>query len=121
MEIIGKVNEALQYLFGPCAEQAGQTSGVIIRQRKFTALSLARTFVLGFLRNPEASAEELAQVAVQCGAEVTPQAIDQRLNALESKYAPRAQTAYCTPSRGSMLSNSTPPRSSPRCRCSAAP
>jgi hypothetical protein len=78
MQIIAKVGAALQQLLGPCAEQAGQTSGVIVRQRKFTALSLARTFVLGFLRNPEASDEELARMAVQCGAEVTPQAIDQR-------------------------------------------
>src|SRR5262249_6471877 len=54
------------------------SSGVIVRQRKFTALSLARTFVLGFLRNPRASDEELAQVAGQCGAAVTPRAIEQR-------------------------------------------
>src|SRR5438552_17113122 len=78
MEILGKVNVALQYLFGTCAEQAAESSGVIVRKRKFTALSLARTFVLGFLRHPEASDEELAQIAVQCGAAVTPQAIDQR-------------------------------------------
>jgi hypothetical protein len=42
MGIIAKVGAALQELFGKIAEQAGQTSGVIVRQRKFTALSLAR-------------------------------------------------------------------------------
>ncbi len=78
MGIIAKVGVALQYLFGKCAEEAGEVSGVIVRKRKFTAVSLARTFVLGFLRNPKASDEELAQIAVQCGADVTPQAIDQR-------------------------------------------
>ena len=78
MGIIAKVGMALQQLFGPLAAEAAATSGVIARQRKFTALSLARTFVLGFLRNPRASAEELAQIAGQCGAAVTPQAIDQR-------------------------------------------
>jgi DDE family transposase len=78
MGIIAKVGAALQQLFGKIAEQASEQSGVIVRQRKFTGLSLARTFVLGFLRNPEASDEELARIAVQCGAEVTPQAIDQR-------------------------------------------
>jgi len=41
-------------------------------------LSLARTFVLGFLGNPQASDEELARMAVQCGVDVTPQAIEQR-------------------------------------------
>lgn len=78
MGIIGKVSAALQYLFAECAERSAETSEVIVRQRKFTALSLAKTFVLGFLGNPAASDEELAQIAVQCGADVSPQAIDQR-------------------------------------------
>ena len=78
MKIIGRAGAALQFLFGPCAEQAGAATGVIVRKRKFTALSLARTFVLGFLRNPKASDEELARLAAQCDAPVTPQAIEQR-------------------------------------------
>jgi len=78
VQIIAKVGSALQQLFGESAAEAAQTSGVIVRKRKFTAFSLARTFVLGFLRNPEASDEELAQLAVQCGATVTPQAVEQR-------------------------------------------
>ena len=65
-------------MFGEIAEQASEASGVIVRKRKFTGLSLARTFVLGFLRNPKATDEELARMAVQCGVAVTPQAIDQR-------------------------------------------
>jgi hypothetical protein len=68
----------MQQLFGETAEQAAQTAEVIVRKRKFTGLSLARTFVLGFLYKPDASDEELAQIAVQCGAEVTPQAVEQR-------------------------------------------
>jgi hypothetical protein len=51
---------------------------VIQRKRIFTPVSLARTFVLGFLQTPTASDEKLAQMAVQCGAAVTPQAIEQR-------------------------------------------
>ncbi len=78
MGILAKVGAALQSLFGSCAQEAADVSGVIVRQRKFTAVSLARTFVLGFLRHPKASVEQLAQMAVQCGAEVTPQAIEQR-------------------------------------------
>lgn len=78
MGIITKVGVALQQLFGQTAAAAAASSGVIVRKRKFTGLSLARTFVLGFLRHPDASDEELAQMAVQCGAAVTPQAIEQR-------------------------------------------
>jgi hypothetical protein len=78
MEILAKVGAALQQLLGPLAEAAAAATGVIRRQRVFTPLSLARTFVLGFLRHPNASDEQLAQLAAACGAPVTPQAIDQR-------------------------------------------
>ena len=78
MRILTRVGSALQRLFGRAAQEAADVSGVIQRQRKFTALSLARTFVLGFLRHPEASDEQLAQMAVQCGTGVTPQAVEQR-------------------------------------------
>jgi hypothetical protein len=78
MGILAKVGGALQRLFGEIAQTAAQESGVIQRTRKFNPVSLARTFVLGFLQNPRASDEKLAQMAVQCGAAVTPQAIEQR-------------------------------------------
>jgi Transposase DDE domain len=78
MGILAKVGEALQQLFGDIASAAAQESGVIQRLRKFNPLSLARTFVLGFLADPKASDEQLAQMAAQCGAAVTPQAIGQR-------------------------------------------
>jgi hypothetical protein len=78
MGILAEVGAVLQRLFRDIAQTAADESGVIRRQRKFTALSLARTFVLGFLQKPDASDEELAQVAVQCGAAVSPQAVEQR-------------------------------------------
>jgi Transposase DDE domain len=84
MRIIDKVSQALQRLLGPLAEEAAQSSNVIVRKRKFSAMSLARTFILGFLAKPDASDEDLAQIAVQGGVEVTPQAIEQR-------YTPRME------------------------------
>ncbi len=78
MDSIAKVGSALQELFGPAVEAAAEMSGVIKRQRKFSAMSLAKTFVLGFLANPDATDEELARMAVQVGADVTPQAVEQR-------------------------------------------
>ena len=78
MAILAKVGAALQELFGPCAEKAAIASGVIRRKRKFTGVALAKTFVLGYLQDPEASDEDLAQMAAQCGVEVTPQAVEQR-------------------------------------------
>jgi hypothetical protein len=78
MSIVAKVGDALQRLFGEVAERAGEHSRVIQRQRKFSAVSLARTFVLGFLHQPNASDEDLAQMAAQNGVPVSPQAIEQR-------------------------------------------
>jgi hypothetical protein len=92
MEILAKVGTALQRLLGDVAQTAADESGVIMRTRKFTALSLARTFVLGFLKNPQASDEKLAQMAVQCGADVTAQAIEQRHT---SKLVAFLQKLFC--------------------------
>jgi hypothetical protein len=78
MGIIAKVGVALQELFGKISEEVATATGIIVRKRKFSGLSLARTFILGFLENPEASDEDLAQIAMTCGVEVTPQAIEQR-------------------------------------------
>jgi Transposase DDE domain len=78
MGMVAGAGAAVQQLFGPLAAAADRDRPVVVRRRTFTPASLARTFVLGFLQNPDASAEELAQVAAQCGAAVTPQAIDQR-------------------------------------------
>lgn len=78
MGMVARVGAALQQVFGPLADQANRETQVVQRQRMLTPLSLARTFVLGFLQKPNASDEELARVAAQCGTPVTPQAIDQR-------------------------------------------
>jgi len=78
MESIAKVGAALQDLFGTVVDKAAEASGVIKRQRKFSAMSLAKTFILGFLAKPDATDEDLAQMAVQVGADVSPQAIEQR-------------------------------------------
>lgn len=78
MEIIAKMAAVVQSLLGSWAEEVAQERGVIQRRRKFTAATLARTFVLGFLAKPDASDEELAQCAGLCGVEVTPQAVEQR-------------------------------------------
>lgn len=78
MEMLAKVGAALQQLLGPSAQNAAERSDVIQRQRTFSPMSLAMTFVLGHLQRPQASVNELAVMAVQCGADVTPQAVDQR-------------------------------------------
>jgi len=78
MQYVSKLVQAVQSLFGNLADQAAAATKVIIRKRKFTPQGLASTFILGFLNNPDASDEQLAQMAAAVGEPVSPQAIEQR-------------------------------------------
>ena len=79
MPIVAKVAHLVQTVLGPLAEVVGCEVRVIKRHRKFSAATLAQTFVLGFLAKPRASDEDLAQEAARCGVAVTTQAIGQRI------------------------------------------
>jgi hypothetical protein len=78
MQIVERVAAAVQDVFTSVAQEVGKGCGIIKRQRKFDAATLAQTLVFGFLQNPRAKDEELAQMAAVCGVPVTPQAIEQR-------------------------------------------
>jgi hypothetical protein len=80
MSSVGILVNKFQSLFGTSAEQAASDSDVIVRERKFTATSLAATFVLGHLANPQASFEQLAQMSAAVGTPLTPQAVEQRFS-----------------------------------------
>lgn len=64
-----------------CAEHCARSSGCIQRQRVFSGAQLVQTLVLGFWQHPEATLQQLTQVAVQLGAAVSPQGLDQRFDA----------------------------------------
>jgi hypothetical protein len=80
MNLYSRVALAIQSLFGPLAQTAGEKAKLIRRQRIFTEEKLAQTFVLGYAHHPAATIEQLAQTAAECGACVSPQAIDKRFN-----------------------------------------
>ena len=79
MEIITRTAGVLQGLLSTTAEEVGKACGLIKRKREFTASSLLSTFVLGFLHRARPKWEELALIARQLGANVTPQAVEQRV------------------------------------------
>src|SRR4051812_28387924 len=86
MSIIAKVAATMQQLFGTLAEAVAQDHPVILRRRKFTAASLAQTFVFGFLDQPDAYDEKLAQTAALFGPPVTPQAVEQRFTDRTARF-----------------------------------
>ena len=79
MEMVSRTAVVLQGLLTTVAEEMGRRCGLIQRQREFTASSLVATFVLGFLRHPRPRWDQLALVAREQGANVTPQAVEQRV------------------------------------------
>ena len=81
MKIVSCVAAALQRVLGETAEQSAKDSQAVVRQRKFTGASLVATFVLGFLRKPDARPEDLARTAAELGVDVTPQAVKKRYTA----------------------------------------
>lgn len=78
MGIVSGVASALQRLLGSKAEETAEASGLIKRRRKFSGSTLLSTFVLGFLRKPKATSEDLARTAAELGVGVTPQAVRKR-------------------------------------------
>ena len=80
MTIVSQIAGALQTVLSTAANKLARSTGVILRERKFNGASLAQTFVLGWLNHPQATLDELAQMAAACGASVKPQAVAQRLN-----------------------------------------
>src|SRR5689334_7428774 len=69
-----RMQELLTYL----AEQAAWDTGACQRSSPLAGATLVQALVLGYLADPGAALEDLAQTAALLGHPVTPQAIDQR-------------------------------------------
>jgi Transposase DDE domain len=94
MQIIPRMAAVLQGLLTTTAEEIGTQCHLIKRQREFTASSLLSTFVLGFLLRPKPTWEQLALVARERGANVSAQAVEQRITpALRDSLAQLWQAA----------------------------
>lgn len=80
MPIIPQVTHAMQTLLTTTTEAAAATLQFEKRpdRAKFTPSTLVQTLVYGWLANPTATVEQLAQMADRLGVDVSPQAIDQR-------------------------------------------
>jgi hypothetical protein len=73
--------EILQQLLMFDANQLGRSSGFIQRQRKLTGASFVQALVFGWQANPHASLEDLCQAACASGVTISPQGLQERLNA----------------------------------------
>lgn len=78
MNIIPQIASAMQAILTTVCDTLARTKGFIKRQRKFSGSGFVQTLVFGWLSNPAATNEELAQTAATIGIEITPKAIEKR-------------------------------------------
>ncbi len=78
MTTIAHVAATMQEVLTTTADAAARASRFVQRTSPLGGATFTQTLVFGFLANPNAALEELAQTAATLGVEVSPQALDQR-------------------------------------------
>lgn len=68
---------ALQSLLFAQAEEAARATGLVRRRRRLGGAQWVQTLVFGWMRQPDATLEDLADEAASLGAAITPQGLDQ--------------------------------------------
>lgn len=76
---VAELASTLQTVFTTDAEQAARDAGLIRRVRQFTGATFVQTLVFGWLDNPNATHEDLAEVAADLGIDISPDALGRRL------------------------------------------
>src|SRR5271157_3097878 len=72
------VAEALQIVLTSTANTAARETGFLCRRSKLTGAAFVQALTFGWLANPQATLEELAQAAGTAGVAISPQALEQR-------------------------------------------
>jgi Transposase DDE domain len=78
MTTIAHVAATMQEILTTTADEAARATKFVQRQSPVGGATFTQTLVFGFLANPQAALEELAQTAATLGVAVSPQALDQR-------------------------------------------
>ena len=79
MSILLQVANKMQTILQTIPDEAAVNTGLVVRKRKLTGSALTQTLVFGWLENPEASYQQLAETANKLGISVSRQALEQRL------------------------------------------
>ena len=79
MSILQQVPAKMQTILQTVPDEAAINTGFMRRKRKLTGSALTQILVFGWLENPEASYQQLAETATMLGIHVSRQALEQRL------------------------------------------
>ena len=109
MRIVTETAAAMQAVFGKYLDELSRTTGCVQRERKFSGMSLMRTFVLTLLQNPAAKDRDYRAMAAKLGVPVTEKAITLRFTDGLSRFFEEslkqavAQTLAAKPAPGALL------------------
>src|SRR5436190_866774 len=78
---VAQLSDTLQTVLTSFADQTARQTGSLRRQRIVSGASFVQTLVFGWLDNPNATLEDLAQAHGTVAEPLSPQALDQRFNA----------------------------------------
>jgi DDE family transposase len=87
---IQNVARELQSVFSGAADLLARQTGFVQRQSKFSGSRFLQTLTFGWLHNPHATLEELAQTAGSVGVSISPQGVDQRFGPKAALFLERA-------------------------------
>ena len=80
MLTIPQVSQAMQTVLSTTANALARPTGFVQRVSKLTGAHFVQTLVFGFLADPQASREALAQTSAALGVAITAQGLDQRMD-----------------------------------------
>ncbi len=93
MTTVADLTQALQALFTTTADQVARRTGFVQRTSKLTGAAFVQALVCGWLANPQASVEGLAQAAAAVGVAISAQGLDQRFTEAAATFLEEMLTA----------------------------
>jgi len=93
MTTVADVTQALQALFTTTADRLARRSGFVQRASKLTGAAFVQALVFGWLADPQASVEALAQAAAAVGVAISAQGLDQRFTEAAATFLEEMLTA----------------------------
>lgn len=93
MPTLPQVATAMQTVLGPIADAAARRTGFVQRRSKLTGARFVQTLVFGWLANPQASLENLCQMAATLGVSIRPQSLAARCSEPAARCLEQVLTA----------------------------
>lgn len=93
MASIPQVAHALRTVLTTTANRAARATGFVQRRSKLSGAKFVQTLVFGWLANPDATYEELAQTTATLGVRLSPQGLEQRFTAAAAQCVERVLAA----------------------------